>query len=334
MATRPRVALVHTGGTLGMDASGRPLTPQALREQLSDLTDLTKMADLDVQVFTNIDSSDATPKLWQDLARKVDGLLPKVAGVIVVHGTDTMAWSATALGLMMRGLPKPVVFTGSQRPLGALRSDAPRNLLNAAELCLTGPQDVMVVFGDRVLRGVACTKDSIFHFDAFRSNNAEDVGRIGLEVKLDTRPRKGPRRYWLDTRLSTKIGVMPLVPGMDPALGLAWLDAGIEGLILEGFGAGNIPLGEVPFTGLLEEARRRGVRVVMGTQCRHGRVDPELYAGARAAREGGAAFAYGMTREAQQVKLMALLGRGISPGKFRREFETDWVGEIPGEVRG
>lgn len=334
MTPRPRVALVHTGGTLGMDAEGRPLTPEVLRDQLADLTDLRKMADLDVQVFTNVDSSDATPRLWQELARRVDSLLPKVSGVVVVHGTDTMAWSATALGLMMRGLPKPVVFTGSQRPLGARRSDAPRNLLNAVEVCLGGPREVMVVFGDRILRGVACTKDSIFHFDAFRSNNAEDVGRIGLEVQLESRQRKGPRRYWLDTRLSTKIGVLPLVPGMDPALGISWMNAGIEGLILEGFGAGNIPLGEVPLTGLMEEARRRGIRVVMGTQCRHGRVDPGLYAGARAARELGAAFAYGMTREAQQVKLMALLGRGVPPGKFRREFETDWVGEIPGEVRG
>lgn len=329
MTPRPRVALVHSGGTLGMGPGGEPLTHVSLRELLDSQAELKRMAQLEVEVFANIDSSDATPSLWQDLARRVHHILPAVDGVVVVHGTDTMAWTATALGLMLRGLPKPVVFTGSQRPLGALRSDAPRNLLNAVEVCLKGPREVLVVFGDRILKAVTCTKDSIFHFDAFRSDNAEDAGRIGLDLRLGTSLQRGPRRHWLDTRLNTNIGVLPLVPGMNPSLGLAWLEAGVKGLIVEGFGAGNIPLGEVPLTPLLAEARRRGVPVVMATQCRHGRVDPGLYAGARAARELGAAFAFGMTREARAVKLMALLGRGTPAGKFRREYERNWVGEIP-----
>lgn len=327
--SRPKVLVVHTGGTLGMPESrpGDVLRPSEVKGQLLEpLSFLSRLADVEWDVLVNLDSSDITPEHWRRLARLIDSRREDVEGIVIVHGTDTLAWTATALGLMIAGPTLPIVLTGSQRPLSALRTDAPRNLLNAVEVAISGRPGVHVVFGDTVLPGVATTKDSIFRFDAFRAPNAPTLARIGLDITWRDFPLRR-RKYWCDTRLEPNVALIPLIPGVPPDMAQRLIEGGTRALVLEAFGAGNIPLGDVSWAPALEGARESRVPVVISTQCRHGRVDASLYAGARQAHELGASFATGMTREAALIKTMILLGRKTSYGRFRREFEKDWCGE-------
>jgi L-asparaginase len=208
-----------------------------------------------------------------------------------------------------------------------MRSDAPRNLLNAIEVATGDCREVLVVFGDRILRAVHASKDSIFHFDAFRANNAPTWGRIGLGIEYYQKTLR-KKKYWIDTRLNSDIALFTLFPGQSPQAALSVLKNGIRALLIEAFGAGNIPLNEHSWQEVLQKARELRVPVVIGTQCRHGIVNPTLYSGGRKAREEGACFAFGMTRETMVVKTMVLLGRRVSYRKFKKEFERNWMGEL------
>ncbi|WP_373046080.1 asparaginase [Vulgatibacter sp.] len=327
----PKVLLLHTGGTLGMVGRPGPLRPSDFAEQIRErVPELWRIARLDLEIFANVDSSDMSPDLWQGLARRIHERLPKYEGIVVTHGTDTMAYTASALSLMLRGLDKPVVLTGSQRPLGEIRTDARLNLIDAVTAAARGAElpEVVICFDSRLFRGNRARKVSIAEYDAFDSPNLPPLGGLGVEVTIAPhRRRAGPLK--LMDRLESRVHTIFAFPGMDPAPHLAWLESGeVRGLVLFAFGAGNFAqVGPHSLLPLFERAHERGIPVLVGSQVPRNAVALPMYESGAAALALGAVGAGDMTPETAVVKMMHALAYGRSAAGVRRILESNVAGE-------
>lgn len=316
--------MIHTGGTLGM-TGGRPdaLKPEAFASTVhAFVPELSTIAQIDFEVLFNIDSSDLQPLQILTLARFIHERYERYDGFVVIHGTDTMVYTASALAFLFRGLAKPVVLTGSQRPLAEIRSDAKPNLIAA---CVVASMDdpipeVAIFFGTELLRGCRSVKLHTRHFDAFESPNCPPLASLGVDVERGAHVRAKGAGIANPTPLESRLLCVRLFPGIDPEIAAKSLD-GAKGVVIEAFGLGNVPQAFVPF---LETARARGVPVVLTTQCTHGATDPSLYEGGRAALAAGAIAAGDLTTEAALMKLAVVLGRD---GDSARAFAEDWAGE-------
>lgn len=326
--TRKHILILHTGGTLAMEGPRPgPLRPGDFERALAEhVPELWRIADIRFEVFSNIDSSDMNPRLWSQLAERVYRALPDFDGVVITHGTDVMAWTASALSFMIRGLRKPVVLTGSQRPLGEIRNDARLNLIDAVTAATDGPAEVSICFDSRLFRGNRTRKVKINDYDAFESANFPPLGRLGVDIVYrEGRCPKGTFR--LKAELEPRVFLLKLFPGIPPQVARAILP-GLRGLVIEGFGAGNFPMtGENSLLPLLDEARERGVTVVMTSQVPCNAVDLSLYESGSAALERGAIGGGDMTPEAAVVKLMHVLACEKEPRRIREKLEQDLVGE-------
>ena len=327
----PRILLLHTGGTLGM-AGGRPsaLRPAAFFKTLkSRCPELFQLADIELELFSNLDSSEMQPELWSGLAAHLHRRLPDFDGAVVTHGTDTLAYTASALSFMLPGLPKPVVLTGSQRPLGEIRSDARLNLIDAVLSALQGPPEVSICFDSHLYRGNRTRKVKVAEYDAFDSPNFPLLGTLGVDATFAPGLRqKGPFR--LREKLEPRVFLLKVFPGLDPALPLALLPH-VRGLVLEAYGAGNFP--SEPSLGrsllpLFKEARKREVPVVVVSQAYRNGVDLTLYESGAAALEEGALSGGDMTPSAALVKLMQGLAYHRDREALARFIETSIVGEM------
>jgi|SoiMethySBSTD1v2_1073268.scaffolds.fasta_scaffold91263_5 L-asparaginase len=321
--------MLHTGGTLGM-AGGRPsaLRPapfaRTLRERVPELAEL---ADIRLEVFSNLDSSEIQPESWVLLAQVLARRLPEVDGAVVTHGTDTLAYTASALSFLLPGLDRPVVLTGSQRPLQEVRTDARLNLIDAVTSALRGPPEVTVCFDSKLYRGNRTLKAAIADYDAFESPNFPLLGTLGVTASF----AKGlpPRPLRLADRLDPRVFLLKVFPGLDPALPLALLGQ-TRGLVVEAYGAGNVPVdrtGGRSLQPVFREARRRGVAVVVVSQAPRNAVDLSLYEGGSAALSEGAMGVGDMTSVAAVTKLMHVLGSHRSLPAIRRAMERVVAGE-------
>jgi L-asparaginase len=327
----PRILLLHTGGTLGM-AGGRPsaLRPAAFFKTLkARCPELLQLADIELELFSNLDSSEMQPALWSRLATHLHHRLPHFDGAVVTHGTDTLAYTASALSFMLPGLDKPVVMTGSQRPLGEIRSDARLNLIDAVFCAIQGPPEVSICFDSHLYRGNRALKMKVSEYDAFQSPNCPLLGTLGVEATFAPGLRqKGPPR--LRERLESRVFLLKVFPGLDPALPLALLPQ-VRGLVLEAYGAGNYPLD--PQLGhslrpLLHEARERDIPVVVVSQVHHDGVNLGLYESGAAALTEGALSGGDMTPSAALVKLMQGLAYHRDGESRARFIQTPIVGEM------
>ncbi|HZH12908.1 MAG TPA: asparaginase [Archangium sp.] len=327
----PRILLLHTGGTLGM-AGGRPsaLRPAAFFKTLkSRCPELFRLADIELELFSNLDSSEMQPELWSGLAAHLHQRLPDFDGAVVTHGTDTLAYTASALSFMLPGLPKPVVMTGSQRPLGEIRSDARLNLIDAVLSALQGPPEVSICFDSHLYRGNRTRKVKVSEYDAFESPNFPLLGTLGVDATFAPGLRqKGPFR--LRQKLEPRVFLLKVFPGLDPSLPLALLPH-VRGLVLEAYGAGNYP--SDPSLGrsllpLFQEARKQGVPVVVVSQAYRNGVDLTLYESGAAALQEGALSGGDMTPSAALVKLMQGLSYHRDREALARFIETPIVGEM------
>jgi L-asparaginase len=323
---RPSILLVTTGGTFGMLPGSRGF----LRSVLRAVPEARSVADLDVVSPFALDSSSFTPDHWTALATLIAEKMDDYDGFVVTHGTDTMAYTAAALSFMLEGLRKPVVLTGAQRPLAEIRNDARSNLIDAVEVATHGVPEVCVVFGGLVLRGNRARKWSLSDYRAFASPNYPPLGEVGVRLELHPERFRKPRgRFRLRSDLDPEVMHLRLAPGLCGSR-LEGLDLrSIRGVVLEAFGAGNVPLDadgrEVfPATRLTE----RGVVVAVVSGSEHGAVHLGLYDGGRRAAEAGAVSAGDMTAEAAVVKLMCALGRERDPRKAAAAFARDWAGEL------
>ncbi|MFZ5441754.1 MAG: asparaginase [Myxococcota bacterium] len=323
------ILLVHTGGTLGM--SGRrpdALKPGAFFRTVRErVPELTKLARIEFELFSNIDSCEMQPELWSRLAARLHERLPDFDGAVITHGTDTLAETACALSFMLPGLDKPVVLTGAQRPLGEIRTDARLNLIDAVTSALHGPREVTVCFDSRLFRGNRVRKVSIAEYDAFDSPNYPVLGVLGVDAKFS--PGLEPKgRPQLLEAVEPRVFLLRVFPGLDPSIPLALLPR-VKGLVVEAYGAGNFPSAEGLGRSLLPlfaEARRLGVPSLVVSQAPRNGVDLSLYESGNQARELGALSAGDMTVSAAVVKLMHGLAN-YRGNALRKYLERSVAGE-------
>ena len=325
-----RLLFLLTGGTLLMREQGSSpvLAVDDSTDLVAEVPALARIASIETKRLFAMDSSDMQPSDWVALAREVHAGVAAYDGVVVVHGTDTMAYTASALALLLGPLPKPVVLTGAQRPLVEARTDARENLVDAALVATMNVPEVVIAFASRVLRGARSTKRDALAYDAFVSPNEGPLAELGVQTKIAPHVRKPEALAPFDERLEPSVLAVRIFPGLDPALIIGAVRAGVKGLVLEGYGTGNVPLrigrSLVP---ALEAARDARVPVVVVSQCLRGYVDLSRYSGGAAAQEAGALSAGDMTPETALAKLMIGLGRFGHGEALRAWFDRNVVGE-------
>jgi L-asparaginase len=248
-----------------------------------------------------------------------------------VHGTDTMAYTASALAFLLPDLDRPVILTGSQRPLDQIRSDARQNLIDAFQLATTAIPEVGLAFASKLLRGCRASKLDAWGLDAFGSPGCPPLAKLGIGIDLANHVLAPRQRGEFDARLEPRVLAVRLFPGLNPRLLLGALDTGVCGLVLKAFGAGNVPTLDRSLIPVVDKASRHDVPVVVVSQCLHAYVDLERYAGGAAALSAGAIGAGDMSDEAALTKLMVAVGRAGEGGRVeaaRQAFAAAPLGEM------
>lgn len=328
---KPKIQILFCGGTMVMvpDEKGHLKTPSAENalEMLLHLEPkLKQMADIHVRFIVNIDSSDMTPKIWDGIAEAIFEQYDRYDGFVIIHGTDTMAYTASALSFALQKVGKPIVFTGAQIPGHRLESDARRNLVNAVRLAMCDAAHIMVLFGDRILLGARSSKVTHTRLNAFSSVNWPKLGQVGIDLQFFQEvEKKNDRKPELYCGFEQNVASISLIPGMAQEILLMMLEKGLKGLVLSGFGTGNIPHSCLPF---LEKAREKQIPIVVRSQCLEGITNMGVYETGQSALNYGAIEAYDMSREAVTTKLMWALHRGKNLREIREIMHKNYAGEI------
>ncbi len=323
-----RLLFLHTGGTLGMTpvGEGGTLAPDHFKQAvLPYIRGIDTIADIESRAVFNIDSSDMNPERWTTIGSIIAESIGKYDGFVVLHGTDTMAFTAAALSFMLRDLPSPVVLTGSQRPLADLRTDARINLVHSAICATMDLPEVGLYFGSELLRGNRATKVSLQSYSAFASPNFPPLLRMGVDIERGPPPLRPRGSFRFRPGFSTDVAVLVPFPGAPATQLMRLVEFGSRVVILRAFGDGNLPLAGWPDA--IEQATAAGAHVIVSSQCQTGIISPGRYEGSRMAFEAGALFSEDMTSEAAVVKAMWLLGQGVDQETFRASFNQPLAGE-------
>lgn len=336
------ILLIYTGGTIGMIRN--PVTG-ALESFNFDhlLRHVPELRQFNLDIASRafnppIDSSDMNPSLWARLVEIIYTNYDRYDGFVVLHGTDTMAFTASALNFMLEGLMKPVILTGSQLPIGVLRTDGKENLLTAIEIAAAKNSDgtpvvpeVCIYFHEKLMRGNRCTKSSADSFDAFRSHNYPNLATAGIEIQYDRhliKPYDPEAKLVPHYAMDSNIIIFSLFPGIRQEVVQKILEADeLKGIIFRTFGSGNAPQAQW-LIDTLSQATRKGKVIVNVTQCLTGSVKMSLYEAGRQLLEAGIVSGHDITVEAALAKMMFLFGKGLSPDEVRREMRRNIAGEI------
>lgn len=335
------ILILYTGGTIGMTRD--PKTGSLVPFDFCSIYDeFPMLRDLDFGIDfysfeTLIDSSNMTPEFWCSLAHKIEENYEKYFGFVVLHGSDTMAYSASALSFMLENLAKPVVFTGSQLPMGMLRSDGRENIISAIEIAAAENEhgcpmvpEVCIFFENQLLRGNRSTKQNAEHFNAFFSGNYPSLAEAGVRIKYNMEhilplPKEN---LIVHTKLDSNVGVLKLFPGITPQLVKHSLQApGMRAVILETYGSGNAPT-TAWFLEALKEAIDRGLIIYNVTQCKSGAVEMGRYETSRNLDAIGVVSGHDITTESALAKLMYLIGEGCPKEEMKKWLETSLRGEM------
>lgn len=341
MEKQSAVLLIFTGGTISMSedpATGalRPIDFDRLQELLPELKQ-TGSNIKSIPFLPLIDSSDVNPPVWERIALIIQENYKDFDGFVVLHGTDTMAYSASALSFMLENLSKPVIFTGAQLPIGMMRSDAKENLLTAIEIATARENgqpivpEVCIFFEDTLFRGNRTTKKNAEHFNAFNSYNYPPLAKAGVHIKyfrsyIHYPPDGAPLR--VRTRTDRNIAILKLFPGIteqsvEAILGIP----GLKAVVLESFGAGNAPR-QAWFYDALKKAIDRGLLIINKTQCSTGSVEMGRYETSLNLMNAGVISAYDCTTEALVTKLMYLLGEYPHIDDVKHRLSLSMCGEM------
>jgi L-asparaginase len=341
MKSSQKILLIYTGGTIGMmeDPDTGSLVPFDFAQLRMHVPELRRFdCHIDVVSFDQpIDSSDVNIDSWQRMAQMVEVNYDHYDGFVILHGTDTMAFSASALSFMLQNLDKPVIFTGSQLPIGQIRTDGKENLITAIEIAsatengLPIVQEVGVLFQSKLFRGNRTHKYSTENFDAFESANLAPLAEVGIHINyrrdLLFRP-KGP--LTVRKAFDDRVGILKIFPGISRTLVEGILSiGGLRAFVLESFGAGNGPTDDW-FLAALRNATSKGIIILNVTQCNKGMVEQGLYETSSAFEEIGIISGGDMTTEAALVKLMYLLGLNYSNADMKRILLESISGERSG----
>jgi L-asparaginase len=328
-----KILILHTGGTFGMERQETHAHIDKQNKLLDHLIDrvpeLSSIAVIDVKVLCNIDSSNANEKTWKLIANTIFNEWNDFDGFVVIHGTDTMAWTACALAYFLNGLTKSVVITGAQLPLIALRNDARMNIIDSVELATYGIPEVMLCFDSKVHKATRATKYSNEHLHAFRSYNAPLIGEFGVNFKLNKKnsnsiiPLMKRHAPTLNLQINTQITTLLAIPGT--ILSKSQIKSIIQntkGILIIGFGSGNLPTENDSWINLCKLAFENSIPVIMGTQCDSGYVNLSLYENGRIFEKLGVISSLDMSIEASSIKLMIYIGRKIPFDKREEFFST------------
>lgn len=341
MERAAKILLVYTGGTIGMtkDPSDNTLKPFDFSQIMDEVPELSKFAlKVDSFVFEPlIDSSDVEPSMWQALAGLVYERYHSYDGFVILHGTDTMAYTASALSFMLEGLKKPVIFTGSQLPIGEPRTDGKENLISSVEIASAKDaegnslvQEVCIFFHSKLFRANRCVKVNSEGFDAFDSPNYPVLAQAGIDIRynkpyLHYSSRKDVACH---TELDTRVSVVKVHPGITENIArLMMCNDGIRAVILETYGSGNA-ISKPWFINVVKDACSRGVIVLNVTQCLSGTVDMDVYATGKILERVGVISGYDSTTESALAKLFYLMGKYADNDSVKLHLSDNLRGEI------
>lgn len=339
---QPKILIIYTGGTIGMTENPdtgllEPFSFDYLVENVPKLMRLGYNMDY-FQFEKPLDSSSMNPGHWEEIARVIECNHSKYDGFVVLHGTDTMAYTASALSYMLENVRKPVVITGSQLPIGEVRTDGEENLITALQVAAAKDsdgspmiQEVCILFENYLWRGNRATKYSADNFNAFKSNNFPRLAKIGMGISYRHDVLWRPvadQPLTVHYGMDTNVMYLSLFPGLNRTVLRHTLNApGLRGVVLKTFGAGNAPTDDW-FYQEVRQAVDRGLVIVNVSQCNNGMVDQKLYETGNVLKRAGVVSGRDLTSEAAITKLMFLFGQGHDAEEVKRMMEIPLVGEM------
>ena len=329
MENRKKILLLTTGGTIASVPGGDGLEPQRSGVMERELNQLRTYYDITVRDVMCLDSSNITPGEWQQIARAIFEERLGYDGIVVSHGTDTMAYTASAVTFMLPDIDRPVVFTGSQLPLTDMLSDGPENLRTAFAMAASGHCGVFLAFDRKVMLGCRAVKVRASGFSAFESVNARYAAQVSNRGLVVDSRMLAPRREEakLCPEISREVFLLKLTPGLNPAIFDMLGAMGYKGIVIEAFGLGGMHVLSRGLRGI-RRCVEDGISVVVTTQCLYDSANLQIYQVGNKLLELGVVQARDMTTEAAMTKLMWAIGQGMDQQQIARLFETNLAGEI------
>lgn len=340
MDNQGSVLIIYTGGTIGMckdpiTGSLRPVDLNELQEYIPNL----ELFNFEIDSYSFdpiIDSANMNPAFWMKIANVIEDNYEKYDGFVVLHGSDTMSYTASALSFILENLNKPVILTGSQLPLGMVRTDGRENFITSLELAAARIDDtpiipeVAIYFEDMLYRGNRTYKFNAENFDAFKSVNYPHLAEVGVNIRYNYNVIRKPnfRRLKVLKKIETGVGIIRLFPGLTHSVLRAMLNAeGLKGIVLETYGAGNAPT-EDWFVKEIKDAIDRGITIINISQCRGGQVEMGKYETSLKLKEIGLLNGKDLTTEAAITKLMLVLANYNTREEIAWRMENNWRGEM------